>query len=204
VSPHTDDGELGAGGTMARFIGEGSKVTYLAFSAPRIELHHECENSLKVLGVKNHQILNFPRRHFPEHRQEILQILYDFNQEHNVDLVLTPSTMDNHQDHQTITNEVLRAFKHSSILGYELAWNHIIFRENCFIALKEKHVHEKLESLSCYKTQEKKNYFNREYLRSLMRSRGLQINEKYSEAFEVIKIVLGLSKTMQNMSSYSL
>lgn len=31
LAPHTDDGELGAGGTINRLIEEGSKVTYAAF-----------------------------------------------------------------------------------------------------------------------------------------------------------------------------
>ena len=50
LSPHTDDGELAAGGTIARFVQEGSNVTYVALSAPRPELHEECKKCLEVLG----------------------------------------------------------------------------------------------------------------------------------------------------------
>ena len=32
LSPHTDDAELGAGGTLARFAEEGHTVTVVAFS----------------------------------------------------------------------------------------------------------------------------------------------------------------------------
>ncbi len=32
LSPHTDDAELGAGGTIARFVEEGKKIHYIAFS----------------------------------------------------------------------------------------------------------------------------------------------------------------------------
>ena len=33
LAPHTDDGELGAGGTIAKLIASGSKITYVAFSS---------------------------------------------------------------------------------------------------------------------------------------------------------------------------
>ena len=190
LSPHTDDGELAAGGTIRRFVEEGSNVTYVALSAPRQELHEECAECLGVLGVEDYSILDFPRRRFPEKRQEILQYLFDYNKEHQVDLVLTPSTQDLHQDHQTVTNEVMRAFKHSTIFGYELPWNNIIFHENCFVALNENQVEKKLEALKHYDTQKSRQYFDREYLHGLMRAKGLHIGEKYAESFEVIKLVL--------------
>ncbi|MDP6458199.1 MAG: PIG-L family deacetylase [Candidatus Bathyarchaeota archaeon] len=190
ISPHTDDGELAAGGTIRRFVEEGSNVSYIALSAPRKELKEECAECLGILGVEDYFILDFPRRRFPEKRQEILQYLFDYNKEHRVDLVLTPSTQDLHQDHQTVTNEVMRAFKHSTIFGYELPWNNIIFHENCFISLNGAHVEKKLRALKCYDTQKTRLYFDREYLHGLLRAKGLHIGEKYAESFEVIKLVL--------------
>ena len=32
LAPHTDDGEFGCGGTMARLVEEGTDVRYVAFS----------------------------------------------------------------------------------------------------------------------------------------------------------------------------
>ena len=32
LAPHTDDGELGLGGTISRLIEDGKKVTYVALS----------------------------------------------------------------------------------------------------------------------------------------------------------------------------
>ena len=192
LSPHTDDGELGAGGTIVKLVENGSKVTCFALSAPREILKRECRRCLGVLGVKEFEIFDFKVRHFPEYRQGILEILFEYNKENKLDLVLTPSTNDLHQDHQIVTNEALRAFKRSTILGYELPWNNIVFRENCFIPLKERHVQKKIEALWNYKTQisERRHYFDKEYLRGLIRSRGAQIGEKYAEAFEAIKLVL--------------
>ena len=60
LSPHTDDGELGAGGTIARWIGEGKDIYYVAFSTcqksvpdnwPRDILKQECRCAMKTLGI---------------------------------------------------------------------------------------------------------------------------------------------------------
>ena len=194
LSPHTDDAELGAGATIAKFIELGADMKVLIFSAPREILRKECKKALSILGVNDFEILSFKVRNFPTFRQDILEILFDYNKNHKVDLVLTPSTSDLHQDHQTVTNEALRAFKHSTILGYELPWNNLLFRENCFVPIKEKQMEKKLKALWCYKTQiGERHYFDKEYLKGLLRSRGAQISEKYAEAFEVIKLVLNSS-----------
>jgi LmbE family N-acetylglucosaminyl deacetylase len=192
LSPHTDDGELGAGGTIAKLVEQGSDVTYIAFSAPRLQLKKECKKSLDVLNITDFQILDFKARHFPELRQQILEILYKYNEKNEIDLVLTPSTNDLHQDHQTITNEALRSFKSSTILGYELPWNHIVFRENGFVSLADHHAQKKIDALWNYRSQidQQKKYFDKEYLRSLMRAKGLKIGAQYAETFEVIKLVL--------------
>lgn len=191
MGAHTDDGEFGAGGTIAKLVENGSEVTYFAFSAPLEILKEECKKALKVLGVKNVKIFNFKVRHFPNIRQEILQILYDYDKKNKIDLILTPCTTDLHQDHQTVTNEALRAFKHSTILGYELPWNNIIFRRDCFVPLEKRHIDKKIEALWNYKTQiSSKHYFDENYLRCLARSAGEHIGENCAEAFEVIKLVL--------------
>jgi LmbE family N-acetylglucosaminyl deacetylase len=190
LSPHTDDGELGAGGTIAKLVDNDCKITYFVFSSPRQIVKKECKESLEILGVEEFQIFDFKIRHFPKQRQEILQVLYDYNQEYEPDLVFTPSTHDTHQDHQVVANETLRAFKRSTILGYELPWNNIFFHENCFVALNQSNVECKINALNKYETQKERHYFDSTYIKSILMSRGGQIRELYAEAFEVIKLVL--------------
>ena len=192
LSPHTDDGELGAGAAIARFLEEGTDFHFLAFSAPLEQLRDECIRSLEVIGVekKNVTILDVPRRYFPQHRQEILQTLYDLNEKEYFDLIFTPSTKDLHQDHGVVTREALRIFKQSTILGYELPWNHIDFTENCFVAIEESHLNKKLAALDQYVSQHKHHYFSPEYVRSLAVTRGGQIATQYAESYELIKLVL--------------
>ena len=60
LAPHTDDGEFGCGGTMARLIEDGARVTYAAFSTaaksvpegfPRDILKHEVRAATGILGI---------------------------------------------------------------------------------------------------------------------------------------------------------
>ncbi|MCK4387918.1 MAG: PIG-L family deacetylase [Dehalococcoidia bacterium] len=190
LSPHTDDGELGCGGTIARLVSQGAELTYLAFSAGKREvLRDETARALTVLGVSSYQILDFEIRKFLHYRQEILQILYDYNKSNRVDLVLTPSRIDLHQDHQVVTQEVMRAFKTCTILGYELPWNNIAFTTNYFVRLEKEDVEKKIKSLKCYDTQKDKYYFNEDFLRGLLKVRGTQIQTDCAEAFEAIRVV---------------
>ena len=194
LSPHTDDAELGAGGTISRLIEEGSSVHYVAFSAPQEELAAECERALKMLRSEKNgahlSILKFERRKFYENRQAILQWLYDFNEAHSPDLVLTPCRADVHQDHETITNEVVRCFKKSSIFGYILRWNCSEIREDVTISLEDHHVKNKIAALSQYFSQSSRPYFDPEYQRHEAYVRGLGVPSHFAEAFEMIRLVI--------------
>lgn len=190
LAPHLDDIELGAGGMVAK-LSEDSWITYMGFYAPP-ELRNEFHESARILGIDEVHLYEFERRTFPSHRQEILQILYDYDKSHDVDLVLTPATTDIHQDHQTITNEAIRAFRRSTILGYEVPGNTLKLQQNCFVILDEEHVKRKTESILCYKSQFETRglKFTEEYTRSRIINYGVHVNNKYAEIFEVIKLVI--------------
>ena len=70
---------------------------------------------------------DFDVRTFPERRQDILELLVALWDEWRPDVVFQPSHHDVHQDHQTIAQEGLRAFKRTTILGYEIPWNNFEF-----------------------------------------------------------------------------
>jgi LmbE family N-acetylglucosaminyl deacetylase len=187
LSPHTDDVELGAGGSIARWINEGCDVDYWYFSdCDTPEIPVECRRSLYILGIKYIQIPFglYPRRKFYQHRDEILQNLYNVHDQY--DLVLVPATGDCHQDHVVITEESVRAFK-CSILGYELPWNNLGFDGRYFVKLHIDDFNKKIEALSKYKSQKDRKYMKRDYLMAWAYFRGVQANYDLAEAFEVIR-----------------
>lgn len=199
ISPHTDDGELGCGGAICRFIEEGNNVKYVALSsceksvpkgcAPDI-LKREVKKATKVLGINKPILFDYEVREFPKFRQSILDTLIDLRNSIKPDIVFTPSSFDTHQDHRTIYQETYRAFKQCTILGYEQPWNNITFNTLAFIGLNEKQINKKILALNCYKTQKDKLYLNPDFIRGLAMMRGIQIEQKYAEAFEVIKWVI--------------
>ena len=143
LAPHTDDGELGVGGTISRFLRQGATVTYAAFSTaeesvpdglPKDILKREVAEATKRLGITSNNLIiyNYPVRKLNFHRQEILEHLIDLRK-NNYDLIFIPSLSDVHQDHSTISTEAVRAFKNTTILGYELIWNNLSFNTTCFI-----------------------------------------------------------------------
>ncbi len=201
LSPHTDDAELGCGGTIARFIAEEKEVHIAAFSIceesvpahlPRDILLHEWHQSTSVLGIKpeNRHLFRYPVRYFPNHRQEILEHLIHFRDELKPDLVFLPSLQDLHQDHQTIAREGLRAFKGASILGYEIPWNNILFETRSFVYLEKNHVEKKQAALACYKSQSFRGYADPNFIFSLAKTRGIQIEIPYAEVFESIRLII--------------
>ena len=188
LSPHTDDVELGCGGSIVKWIEKGDKVRVVCFSdADQPNIIEEWQNSLDILGVKNKQLHLFPRRIFNEKRQEILDLLIREQDLYNPDLVLIPSVHDIHQDHQVIAQEGLRAFNDCSIIGYELPWDCKDFKPNMWIELQSYHYLTKTEALRQYKSQEKRGYFGGTFISNWGRFRGGQINRFLAEAFEVYK-----------------
>ncbi|WP_048811378.1 PIG-L deacetylase family protein [Thermococcus gammatolerans] len=204
LSPHTDDVELGAGGTLVKFLELGHEILWVVFSTaeeslpdnmPKDTLKREFLGVINDLGLKgeNYRILNFHVRRLHEYRQEILEELVKIRKEFAPDLVIGPSLNDYHQDHQVVAWEMTRAFKNtSSIICYELPWNHVTFNTQLFIKLEEKHVKKKVELLSNYESQLLLNrpYFSKDFIFGWARMRGVQVKAEFAEAFEVIRWIL--------------
>jgi LmbE family N-acetylglucosaminyl deacetylase len=199
LSPHPDDVEFGCGGLIHKLLEEGSKVHVANFSFceesvpegfPENILQEEMHESLKTVGIEKENIheYSFPVRHFPQYRQDILEILVKLNKNLNPDMVLTPSSFDVHQDHNTIYQECLRAFRYKSIFGYELPWNNITFTTTGLFEISEENLNRKITALKCYKSQQFRHYSNENFVRSLAALRGGQNKTQFAEAFEVIRL----------------
>lgn len=200
LAPHTDDGEFGAGGTMARLVEAGAEVRYVAFSIatkslpegfPPDTLAREVEEATAALGIPASQLTvhDFEVRTFPERRQDILEILIELRDDWPPDVVLMPSLRDIHQDHGVVAAEGLRAFKRTTVLGYEIPWNNLQFDYQLYARLERDHLQRKVSALSCYASQQHRNYANADYIWNLARTRGINIGCDLAEVFEVYRIV---------------
>ncbi len=200
LAPHTDDGELGCGASIAKYIAAGKEVFYVAFSScvqslpdalPADTLIQECYNATTVLGIKKEQVLllDFEVRKFTNSRQEILETMVALNKEHQPTIVLLPAKNDVHQDHETIYAEGIRAFKNCTLLGYELPWNNLQFQPQYFEQLEVQFLQKKITALQQYHSQQHRNYMKSEFIKSLATVRGMQSNTSFAEALEVYKMI---------------
>jgi LmbE family N-acetylglucosaminyl deacetylase len=200
LAPHTDDGEFGCGATMARLVEGGADVRYVAFSIatrslpegfPPDTLAREVRDATAELGIpsSNLTVHDFDVRTFPQHRQEILELLISLWNEWEPDVVFQPSLHDIHQDHQTIAAEGLRAFKRTTILGYEIPWNNFDFSYQAYLALERSHLERKVAALAKYASQQHRRYANPEYVWNVARTHGINVNRDYAEVFQVYRLI---------------
>ena len=201
LAPHTDDGEFGCGGTIARLLELNVRVVYVAFSIcqqsipeglPLDILKTEMLHSMAHYGIleENRVILDYPVRNFASHRQEILDDMIGLGRKYQPDLVFMPSAHDIHQDHHTIAKEAMRAFKRTTLLGYEVPWNNYTFNNQAYICLEERHIQKKIGAIACYDTQKERNYAEESFIRGLARTHGVQVGSEYAEVFEVVRWII--------------
>ena len=201
LAPHPDDMEFGCGGTIKRLTEMGANISLLVFSTcdkslPKdytvTDLKQEQLAAAGLLGVAPDAITfyDFPVREFPTFRQPILEEMIAFKKKSGgIDLVFTPSTTDMHQDHATISQESIRAFKETCLLGYELPWNDLAASYNYYVRLSEKLLSVKEQAIEGFASQSARPYGAR-HIRSLAEVRGLQVKASYAEAFEVIRWII--------------
>lgn len=201
LAPHTDDGELGCGATISKMTRNGIQVYYVAFSSCQDSLPpgadpdclvKEMHAATRILGIPSDNVycLDFKVRHFERDRQEILDNMIRLNKLIEPDMVFSPSIHDIHQDHITIANECLRAFKKATILQYEAPWNNYTFDNQMFSCVEEIDVKRKVDAIGCYVSQVGRDYAKEEFIRGLLITHGVQIGHKYAEVFETPRIIV--------------
>ena len=200
LAPHTDDGEFGCGATMSRLVEAGVEVRYVAFSIatkslpegfPPDTLAREVREATAELGIPEARLTvhDFEVRTFPERRQDILELLISLWDEWQPDAVFQPSLHDVHQDHQVVSAEGLRAFKRTTILGYEIPWNNYDFAYQAYLSLERRHVERKVAALEKYASQQHRRYADPDYIWNLARLHGANVNREYAEVFQVYRVV---------------
>lgn len=200
LAPHPDDGEFGCGATIDKYVKAGAEVWYIAFSPccksipqgfDQYALFQELDVAARVLGISADRVIKmeFEVREFSSHRQEILEELIVLRNKLRPDIVLLPNSYDVHQDHQVIHHEGIRAFKHATLLGYDLPWNYTHTNLNFLTSVSKENLKNKLQAIAAYKSQGFRPYADEEFIHGLARVRGVQAGITYAEGFEMIKMI---------------
>jgi len=195
LGAHPDDIELGCGALIHQ-IAPQTDILCVTLSDNQknplltslVDEHHR---SMAILGVKqeNATLGPFTTRIFPDARQEILEYFLKLRRDFNPDLIFVHSKADVHQDHNTITDEALRAFRGITVLGFDVVRSSYGFFPHFLVEVSEADVDKKIEALSQYETYRDKYYFNTELTRSIMVRHGALAEVPFAEGFDILRIV---------------
>jgi N-acetylglucosamine malate deacetylase 1 len=195
LGAHPDDIELGCGALLHHIIKQ-TDVLCVTLSDnqknPDLQnVKNEHYDSMAVLGVPKEKILlgPFTTRIFPASRQEILEYFLMLRREFIPDLVFVHSKEDLHQDHNTMTEEALRAFRGITILGFDVVRSSYDFFPHFLVEVTEEDVNKKIEALSCYETYRDRYYFNSDLTRAIMVRHGALAERPFAEGFDILRIV---------------
>jgi LmbE family N-acetylglucosaminyl deacetylase len=202
LGAHSDDIEIGAGGTILGWIASGVRlnVHWCVFSASDARAS-EARGSAQALlaGAISAKVElgAFRDGFFPYQGAEIKTWIENMKERFDPDLILTHRSDDAHQDHREISRLTWNAFRDHAILEYEIPkWDGDLGQPNLYVPLEGAVLARKIDLLLAhFGTQRSKHWFDAEVFRSLARLRGLECRSpsRYAEAFVMRKGQLGLA-----------
>jgi LmbE family N-acetylglucosaminyl deacetylase len=195
LGAHPDDIELGCGAFIAH-IADRSDIRCVTLSDnqknPALKnLVEEHYRSMLTLGVPKEKIIlgKFETRRFPQARQEILEYLFELNKQLQPEIVFVHTRADLHQDHATIAEEALRAFRGTSVFGYDVIRSSHGFFPSFLIEVNEQDVELKIKALAEYHTYDNKYYFKPDVTRATLIRNGAIAERNYAEAFDILRMI---------------
>ncbi len=195
LGAHPDDIELGAGALIAHIVTK-TEIMCVTLSDNQMnpDLPHvadEHRRSMHALGVPDHNVIigQFETRRFPHARQEILEYLIQLNRTFHPEIVFTHTKSDIHQDHGTVTEETLRAFRGTTVLGFDVIRSSYGFFPNFLVEVSEADLDKKLDALAEYKTYASKYYFDPAITRATLVRHGALAERPFAEGFDILRIV---------------
>ena len=195
LGAHPDDIELGCGACI-HHIAPLSDVMCVTFSDNQgnpllgkvVEEHYR---AMEILGVPKDRVVlgPFTTRVFPHERQEILEYLLKLRREFEPEIIFVHSRQDIHQDHNTMTEETLRAYRGVTVLGYDVVRSSYDFFPHFLVQVNEQDVGAKIQALSQYQTYGDKYYFSPELTRAISIRHGALAELPFAEGFNILRIV---------------
>ncbi len=195
LGAHPDDIEIGCGALLHHIV---KKTDVLCVTLSDNQKNPDLQNvkgehlrSMKILGVPEDCVVfgPFTTRIFHDSRQDILEFFLKLRKEFKPDLIFTHSKQDVHQDHNTMTDEALRAFRGITLLGFDVVRSSYGFFPHFMVEVTEEDVSKKIESLAQYTTYQDRYYFNAELTRSIMVRHGALAEVPFAEGFDILRIV---------------
>lgn len=195
IGAHPDDIELGCGALISNIAGRADVLCMtLSDNKKNPDLQNlldEHKASMAVLGVTGERdiVKDFETRRFPQARQEILETFLDIKRSFNPNIVFVHTKNDIHQDHATVTEEALRAFRGTTVLGFDVLRSSYGFFPHFLVEVSEQDVEKKLLALAEYKTYASRYYFDSQITRATMIRHGALAERPFAEGFDLLRVV---------------
>jgi N-acetylglucosamine malate deacetylase 1 len=199
LGAHPDDIEIGMGGTVAKLVGMGYDVKLVVATLPNFvktdtkeERKKESTMSAKVMGCKTPEFLDLGPEEITFNRKFVTQI-NEIVRNCEPDAIFTQWIGDTHQDHQALTKAVIAAARDSNnVFMYETTIpggiSETAFRPQLYVDVTET-LDSKRNALECFDSQKIRcGHLWVDAIVGRCSYRGYQMNTKYAEAFEVIRV----------------
>lgn len=181
LGAHSDDIEIGLGGTLLKLIEQRSdlEVWWIVFSAPGYRAAEARESANDFLSeVKNREIRigSFRESYFPSEWPAIKDWFEEIKAKFSPDIVFTHYRDDRHQDHRVLSDLAWNTFRNHLILEYEiLKYDGDLGSPNVFVPISEQLCSRKIELLlKHFKTQATKHWFTSDTFEAMHRIRGVE------------------------------
>lgn len=199
IGAHSDDIEIGCGGTILRLLSEHDdvEVHWVVLGASGQRSKEAVASANKVLAnAKKKQIIikTFKESFFPYVGEDIKTFFEKLKKRVSPDIIFTHYGYDLHQDHRLISELTWNTFRDHLILEYEIIkYDGDLGSPNLFVQLNEEICRKKIDFIMAFfKSQRNKDWFTPDAFLSILRIRGIEFKApgKYAEAFYCRKLVL--------------
>lgn len=199
VGAHSDDIEIGCGGTILRLARDnpGCEVHWVVFGARGIRQNEAQQAASKFVRpeqLKRLMLHDFRDGFMPFVGTEIKDVFERLKGEFSPDLIFTHQQKDAHQDHRLLAELTWNTYRDHLILEYEIPkYDGDMGQPSVYVPLTQGLCQRKIDFLmEVFRSQQDKRWFTRDTFLSLMRLRGMECNapEAHAEAFYCRKMTL--------------
>jgi LmbE family N-acetylglucosaminyl deacetylase len=198
IGAHSDDIEIGCGGTVLRLVEDGlaASVGWVVLSAAgeRAEEARASAASFLKQAPEHEVVVRGFRDGFLPYEGYQVKEFFEELKRFDPDLVLTHRRADVHQDHRLVGELTWNTFRNHLVLEYEIPkYEGDLGQPNLFVTLDRSRCERKIELLmEGFRSQRDRRWFTEDTFWSLLRLRGLESNSPstYAEAFHARKLVI--------------
>jgi LmbE family N-acetylglucosaminyl deacetylase len=199
LGAHSDDIEIGCGGTILRLLAEigNLEVRWVVFGASGKRYGEAVSSAKKFLArAKKINIVtrNFKESFYPYVGEQIKKFFEKIKNIASPDIIFTHYAHDLHQDHRLISELTWNTYRDHLILEYEIIkFDGDLGIPNFYVHLDEGICQQKIQIImDSFKSQRNKDWFTPDAFLSILRIRGIESkgHDRFAEAFYCRKVVI--------------